>query len=197
MHAVPIFFCFLVTDITLTQVNPQFAELDRREHAHGMMAGYAQQGMCPLSLFADPLVTPSSPFPPPHSSKFIHTDAEECFGQIIHTLRNVPGLPGPSTSISSATVGSEGATNTKKFVEQYLMGQMRRELSPFISSNPFLPRIITTYRLDIQRLKCDEATDEPSTVTHENVLKIECNINISTAFMLTGIMNVCFALFTS
>lgn len=119
----------------LRQVNPQFAELDRREHAHGMMAGYAQQ------------------------------DAEECFGQIIHTLRNVPGLPGPSTSISSATVGSEGATNTKKFVEQYLMGQMRREL------------------------KCDEATDEPSTVTHENVLKIECNINISTAFMLTGIMN--------
>jgi hypothetical protein len=57
------------------------------------------------------------------------TDAEECFGQIINTLRNVPGLPSPSASTSSATVEAAGATETKKFVEQYLMGQMRRELS--------------------------------------------------------------------
>jgi hypothetical protein len=37
------------------EVNPQFAEMDRREHAHGMMAGYAQQGTCLSSLpIADP-----------------------------------------------------------------------------------------------------------------------------------------------
>ena len=56
------------------------------------------------------------------------TDAEECFGQIINTLRNVPGLPASAGS-SSAETASAGATETKKFVEQYLMGQMRRELS--------------------------------------------------------------------
>jgi ubiquitin carboxyl-terminal hydrolase 14 len=36
----------VLTYITVPQVNPQFAEMDRREHAHGMMAGYAQQGTC-------------------------------------------------------------------------------------------------------------------------------------------------------
>lgn len=64
------------------------------------------------------------------------TDAEECFGQIIHTLRNVPGLPNSPTSSSSPTVESAaGATETKKFVEQYLMGQMRRELSFLVQIN--------------------------------------------------------------
>ena len=58
----------------------------------------------------------------------LSTDAEECFGQMIHTLRNVPGIPGPS----SAAVESAGAAQTKKFLEQYLMGQMRRELSRYL-----------------------------------------------------------------
>jgi hypothetical protein len=89
-------------------------------------------------------------------TKPTRTDAEECFGQIINTLRNVPGLPTP-----------EGTSTQKKFVEQYLMGEMRREL------------------------KCDEVPTEEPTLSHENILKLECNINITTNFMLTGIMNVC------
>ncbi|KAF9468278.1 hypothetical protein BDZ94DRAFT_1183855 [Collybia nuda] len=109
----------------LRQVNPQFAEMDRGSKAHGMMAGYAQQ------------------------------DAEECFGQIVNSLRNVPGLPSPNGT----------STETKKFVDQYLMGVMRREL------------------------KCDEAPTEEPTISHENILKLECNINMTTNFMLTGIMN--------
>lgn len=40
------------------------------------------------------------------------------------------------------------------------------------------------------RLKCDEAQDEPPTVSVERVLKIECNISGTTNFMHTGIMDV-------
>ncbi|KAG5726473.1 Ubiquitin carboxyl-terminal hydrolase 6, partial [Termitomyces sp. T112] len=93
---------------------------------------------------------------------YAQQDAEECFGQIINTLRNVPGLDGDG---SSSGTSPQATADTKKFVEQYLMGEMRRELT------------------------CDEAPEEQSSVTTENVLKIECNISISTNFMLTGIMN--------
>jgi ubiquitin carboxyl-terminal hydrolase 14 len=41
-----------------------------------------------------------------------------------------------------------------------------------------------------RELTCDEAPEEPASVTTEQVLKIECNISITTNFMLTGIMNV-------
>ena len=51
-------------------------------------------------------------------------DAEECFGQIITTLRNIPGLsPQAATPVDSELA----ATRPKKFIEQYLMGEMRRE----------------------------------------------------------------------
>lgn len=40
------------------------------------------------------------------------------------------------------------------------------------------------------RLKCDEALEEPATTRTETVSKIECNINASTNFMLSGIMDV-------
>ena len=40
------------------------------------------------------------------------------------------------------------------------------------------------------RLKCDEAPEEPATITTERVLKIECNITVSTNYMHTGIMDV-------
>jgi hypothetical protein len=42
-------------------------------------------------------------------------DAEECYSQLVNSLRDVEGLPGSATSSS------------KKFIEQYMMGQMRRE----------------------------------------------------------------------
>ena len=41
-----------------------------------------------------------------------------------------------------------------------------------------------------RELTCDEAPEEPASVSTEQVLKIECNISITTNFMLTGIMNV-------
>lgn len=44
--------------------------------------------------------------------------------------------------------------------------------------------------MNICRLKCDEALDEPPTITTEKVLKIECNISITTNFMLPGIKDV-------
>ncbi len=45
-------------------------------------------------------------------------------------------------------------------------------------------------RTILLRLTCDEAPEEPSSVSTEQVLKIECNITISTNYMLSGIMNV-------
>lgn len=39
-------------------------------------------------------------------------------------------------------------------------------------------------------MTCDEAPEEPASVSTEQVLKIECNITISTNYMLSGIMNV-------
>ncbi|KAG5641931.1 hypothetical protein DXG03_003957 [Asterophora parasitica] len=118
---------------TLRQVNPQFAELDRGSKLPGVAGGYAQQ------------------------------DAEECFGQIITTLRNVPGIPAAGSSTPS--VSEQAAANPRKFVDQYLLGEMRRELT------------------------CDEAPAEEASVVHESVLKLECNIDISTNYMLTGILH--------
>ncbi|KAF5329651.1 hypothetical protein D9619_008920 [Psilocybe cf. subviscida] len=120
----------------LREVNPQFAEMDRREgKAMDSMLGrqgYAQQ------------------------------DADECYGTIVNSLRNVPGLDASGNTVST---GAEAAVGRARFVEQFMMGEMRRELT------------------------CDEAPEEPRTVSKEQVLKIECNITISTNFMLSGLMN--------
>ncbi|KAF8174908.1 ubiquitin carboxyl-terminal hydrolase 6 [Pholiota molesta] len=120
----------------LREVNPQFAEMDRRETKANDFSmgkqGYAQQ------------------------------DAEECYGAIINTLRNVPGLDESGRSVST---GAEAAIGGKRFVEQYMMGEMRRELT------------------------CDDNPEEPASVSSEQVLKIECNISITTNFMLSGILS--------
>ncbi|KAH9943858.1 cysteine proteinase [Amylocystis lapponica] len=78
-----------------------------------------------------------------------------CWIQVTNALKDVPGLPGPSSGTVSASA---------RFVDQYMTGEMRREL------------------------KCDEAPEEPVTVSAEKVLKIECNISVSTNYMLSGIM---------
>jgi len=70
-----------------------------------------------------------------------------------------------TNALKEVPLHSGSETSSKKFVESFMMGQMRREL------------------------KCDEAPDEPVSISSENVLKIECNINSSTNYMLTGIMN--------
>jgi ubiquitin carboxyl-terminal hydrolase 14 len=82
---------------------------------------------------------------------YAQQDAEECWVKIADALKDVPLEAGSQTS-------------SKKFVDAYMMGQMRREL------------------------KCDEAADEPVSISTQNVLKIECNIDVSTNYMLTGIM---------
>lgn len=73
------------------------------------------------------------------------------------------------------------------------MGEMRRE---YVSTHPttiycFLVLISLRVFLSVSRLTCDESPTESPSITTEQVLKIECNISITTNFMLTGIMNVC------
>ena len=43
---------------------------------------------------------------------------------------------------------------------------------------------------DLFRLRCDEAPEEPATVSTENALKVECHISIQTNFMHSGIKEV-------
>ena len=51
-------------------------------------------------------------------------DAEECYACILNTLRNVPGLDASGLSLST---GAEAQIGGRKFVDQFLMGEMRRE----------------------------------------------------------------------
>ena len=69
-----------------------------------------------------------------------------------------------------------------------MTGQMRREC--VYSVLPLIQIEILTNILLVNRLKCDEAADEPASVSAQNVLKIECNIDSSTNYMHTGIMGV-------
>ena len=44
------------------------------------------------------------------------------------------------------------------------------------------------------RLKCDEAADEPESVSFEKTLKVSCNISNAVNYMQQGIMEVrCFS----
>ncbi|KIO05881.1 hypothetical protein M404DRAFT_15289 [Pisolithus tinctorius Marx 270] len=85
---------------------------------------------------------------------YAQQDAEECWTQMTNALKEVPGIGADGSSVSG-----------KKFVDQFMTGEMRREL------------------------KCDEDENEPPTVSTERVLKIECNISNTTNYMHTGIMD--------
>ncbi|KAF8578878.1 cysteine proteinase [Ramaria rubella] len=80
-------------------------------------------------------------------------DAEECWTQILNSLAVLPGTITP------------GASSQKKFVEQFIMGEMTSEL------------------------KCEEAPDEPPTTIKEKITKVSCNISKETNFMYSGIMS--------
>ncbi|KAL5479043.1 UBP6 [Sanghuangporus weigelae] len=80
---------------------------------------------------------------------YAQQDAEECFTQICHALNAISGT----------------GDSRKRFVEQYMMAEMCREL------------------------KCDEAPEEEPTISFEKVLKLECNISTTTNYMHTGIMD--------
>ncbi|KZT68007.1 cysteine proteinase [Daedalea quercina L-15889] len=58
---------------------------------------------------------------------------------------------------------TEGSALPRKFVDQYMTAEIRRDL------------------------KCDEAPDEAPSISFEKALKIECNISITTNYMLQGI----------
>ncbi|KAH9062633.1 hypothetical protein EDB83DRAFT_845612 [Lactarius deliciosus] len=65
--------------------------------------------------------------------------------------------------VSGASTLGSSSTRTK-FIDQYMTGTLIRTLSS------------------------PEAPDEPPSVNEESVLKVECNITVSTNFMLSGIM---------
>ena len=54
-------------------------------------------------------------------------DAEECWVQLTNSLKDVPGLPGPSSESSA----------TGKFVEQYMTGELRRVYVGYLMAMPF------------------------------------------------------------
>ncbi|KAH8105719.1 cysteine proteinase [Phellopilus nigrolimitatus] len=84
---------------------------------------------------------------------YAQQDAEECWTQIFNALKAVPGNE------------QDGIAARKKFIDQYMMGEMRREM------------------------RCDEAPEEEPTVSFESILKIECNIGKDTNFMHSGILD--------
>lgn len=99
----------------LRQINPQFAQIDRSGKSIAGLGRYAQQ------------------------------DAEECYSQIINSLRQVPGLSSDSPSSSA---------QTKTFVEQFLMGQMQRTLT--CDESPDEPPSIT--REEVLKIECNIST---------------------------------------
>jgi hypothetical protein len=50
-------------------------------------------------------------------------------------------------------------------------------------------RCVLTYGPHVS-LTCDEAPEEPKSIKTDKVLKLDCNININTNYMLTGIKDV-------
>ncbi|KAF5383880.1 hypothetical protein D9757_007411 [Collybiopsis confluens] len=87
---------------------------------------------------------------------YAQQDAEECYSQVINSLREV--------EVPASLIPLNAQGGRKKFVEQYLMGEIRRELSTV------------------------EAPEEPPTVSFEKILKIECNISAQTNYMHAGIL---------
>ncbi|CCM05924.1 uncharacterized protein FIBRA_08162 [Fibroporia radiculosa] len=109
------------------------------------------------------------------------TTLRQTFPQFAEQSRNAKGMSGMFTMYAQQDAeecwvqltnalrevpGLPGPSNTsisKNFVDQYMTCETRREL------------------------KCDEAPEEHSTVSFEKALKIECNISITTNFMLSGL----------
>ncbi|KAG7087727.1 hypothetical protein E1B28_013673 [Marasmius oreades] len=88
--------------------------------------------------------------------RYAQQDAEECYSQILNSLRELDVL--------EALVPEPARSGRRKFIEQYMMGEIRRELSS------------------------PEAPEEPPTVATEKIMKIECNITAQTNYMHSGIL---------
>jgi len=117
----------------LRQVAPQFAEMARGGPG-GMGGGYAQQ------------------------------DAEEVWVRIINALQNsLPGLPPPSDSSASNGSAVQNSSAARKFVQQYMSGQM------------------------VIKRSCPEAPSEEPTYNKDNFTMLQCNISGTTNDMISGI----------
>lgn len=66
---------------------------------------------------------------------YAQQDAEECWVQVTNALNALPGLPmnwsallgtGPDAAAALSQAQTQAA-HSKRFVEQYMMGEMRRE----------------------------------------------------------------------
>jgi ubiquitin carboxyl-terminal hydrolase 14 len=58
---------------------------------------------------------------------FAQQDAEECWGALVNAVRDVPGIP-PTASPEAAAQGQGASSSTqKRFVEQFLQAEVRRE----------------------------------------------------------------------
>ena len=104
----------------------------------------------------------------------LRTDAEAYLGRIVTTLRNVLGLSSQAAVLPELELAG---TCPKRFGEQYLMGEMCRELSFMLVHQTWI-------------LMCDEASDEPPSISNGTFTKIECNIKLGANYMLQGVMNV-------
>ncbi len=66
--------------------------------------------------------------------------------------------------------------------------------SSFVDENMAITMTQTLVRGQVlllrRRSRCLEQSDEPATVRDEQVLKLECNISVSTNFMVSGILDV-------
>jgi len=147
---------------SLRRVNPQFAE----QSQHG---GYAQQGgqqdwlriRCGLSDTRVILQTPTRCGLRPC------LPCDTLFLVVTRTTRLV-GLPRLSTTISRLIWSR---------CESLLCDSV--EVFPCVLRNGAHTS-----------LTCDEAPEEPKSVKTDKVLKLDCNININTNYMLTGIKDV-------
>ncbi|KAG8889023.1 Protein kinase [Tulasnella sp. 332] len=139
------------------------------------------------SLYKDMSKT-SEPFPPIHFLQLLRQanpqfaemarsghgyaqqDADECWSQIV-------------SSIGSGGLGRELGGWTNKF----LAGEMKTLSVALLTIH--LPQHFDRAEPFGNRLTCDDAPEEPPSVTHEKIMKLQCNISMSTNYMHTGIMD--------
>lgn len=81
------------------------AQQERRDEGHARDVRAARSVRLPSACFFSRRV----------DDGLARADAEECWSQLTNALKEVPGLPGPSSAAS------------ERFVEQYMTGVVRRE----------------------------------------------------------------------
>ncbi|CAB4442076.1 unnamed protein product [Rhizophagus irregularis] len=95
-----------------------------------------------------------------NATGFMQQDAEECWSQIVSSLKqaNIP-IPNQDSSLSS-----EGETTSGSFIDRYMTGE-------FTST-----------------LKCEEASEEEATIVKENFTKLNCHISKTINYMQNGVL---------